>query len=131
MRRGKILAPVPGIVGRRPQPGLRLAFFRAFASIVVQNDTPPGCLIACLLTEECCESKVIRQKLSDLIASADRTFIKVFEQHKDSLRSRVKPEQAATLLTSMIHGLSIRARAGCSKAELLSVCKAFTTGLLK
>jgi AcrR family transcriptional regulator len=101
------------------------AFFRALADIIVENETPPGCLIACLLAEECCESDVIKTKLATLIDSADRVFAKVFQDHRDELNAALTPEAAGKLLASTMHGLSVRARVGVGKRTLLEVCDAF------
>ncbi len=106
------------------------AFLRAFANLVVESDTPPGCLIACLLSEECCESETIRAKLSSLIESADRVFINTFNEHKDELNAAISPASAGKLLTSTIHGLSIRARAGASKRALLEIGECFIDSVL-
>jgi AcrR family transcriptional regulator len=32
-------------------------FFRSMSGVIIENETPPGCLIACLLSEESCESE--------------------------------------------------------------------------
>src|SRR5262245_6911630 len=40
-------------------------FLRGIAGVVTSESTPPGCLIACLLSEECCESETIRSKLAE------------------------------------------------------------------
>jgi AcrR family transcriptional regulator len=101
------------------------AFFQAFAKIVLENDTPPGCLIACLLSEECCESDAIKTKLAGLIESADKAFSTVFQRHQKQLNPALTPESAGRLLASTVHGLSVRARAGASKKTILEICAAF------
>ena len=124
--RDNMVAPaVRKLIGcKNLRDGLQ-AFFRAMSNIVIENETPPGCLIACLLSEECCESDVIKTKLFSLIESADRVFTKVFEEHKDELNPSLNPEAAGRLLASTMHGLSIRARAGASKKVLVEICDAF------
>jgi len=106
-------------------------FFRGFLNLVLGKETPPGCFAACLLSEECCDSSAIKDKLAALISGADRAFTKAFERHQSVLRAPLTPEQAGKLLTSTIHGLAVRARAGGSKAEILAVCKSFTDSLVK
>ncbi len=106
------------------------AFTRALGSVILDNETPPGCLIACLLTEECCESEVIKQKLASLIDSADRVFTRVFKEHQAELNPAISPEAAGKFLASMTHGLSIRARAGASKRTLAEISDAFINSIL-
>jgi len=106
------------------------SFFRAFLNLVLGKDTPPGCFVACLLSEECCDSDAIKDKLAGLISSADRAFAKAFQRHQSVLRAPLTPEQAAKLLTSTIHGLAVRARSGASRSEIIGVCRAFTSALL-
>jgi AcrR family transcriptional regulator len=96
-------------------------FFQAYASIVVGEDTPPGCFVNCLLGEECCQSEVIRQKLSDLIQAGDRICSKPFNRLREQLKPSVSPEAAASLLVCTVEGLALRARAGASRDSLLAV----------
>jgi AcrR family transcriptional regulator len=106
------------------------SFFQAFLNLVLGKATPPGCFVACLLSEECCGSDAIRDKLAGLISGADRAFAKAFERHESVLRGTLTPEQAAKLLTSTIHGLAVRARSGAGRGEIMAVCNAFTNALL-
>lgn len=106
-------------------------FFRGIAGVVMENDTPPGCLIACLLSEECCESEAIKAKLSGSIDGGDEFFRRVFEKHRNELNPNLSPEAAAILMVSTLHGLSIRARAGGSKESLSSGAAAFMKAVLK
>jgi len=105
-------------------------FFRALANLVTGSETPPGCLIACLLSEECCESDTIKAKLATLIETADKNFTRLFQVHRNALSPALTPESAAKLLLSTVHGLSIRARAGAGERTLLEVGEAFMDAVL-
>lgn len=111
------------------EAGLR-RFFQDIAAVVLDNDTPPGCFIACLLTEECCQSDNIKAKLSGLIASADAAFAKVFAAHAGQLHPGLSAPAAGKLLTATVHGLSIRARAGATNADLTLLGDAFIKAIL-
>jgi len=100
-------------------------FFMALGNVVLNDSNPPGCMIACLLADESCESDAIKAKLAESIALADANFAKFFEAHKDELAPGLDAATAAKLLTSTTHGLSIRARSGASKREMLKVATSF------
>lgn len=106
--------------------GLR-EFFQASGRLICGEVNPPGCLIACLLSENCTESRLIGLKFAEIIASADAAFTGLFERHKDELSERITPQAAAKLLTSTIHGVSIRARSGASQKDLVPI----VDGLIK
>jgi hypothetical protein len=110
--------------------GLR-AFFRGLANLVTGIEAPPGCLIACLLSEECCESELIKMKLATFIENADQTFAKIFASHREELNPALTPEVAGKLLLSTVHGLSIRARSGADKRTLQEVGDAFLELVLR
>lgn len=106
-------------------------FFKDMGNVILNDKTPPGCMIACLLTEECCDSGVIKQKLAYSIERADETFKNVFEQHKEELAEGVDPEDAGRLLTTVLHGMAIRARAGIGRDELVPITAQLLETLLK
>lgn len=105
-------------------------FFQAMGDVITSDKTPPGCMIACLLTDDCCDSEAIRAKLTSCIELADSTFRTVFERHKAELSVEVTPANAARLLTTALHGMAVRARAGASKRELFRISSTFTDLLL-
>lgn len=106
-------------------------FFKAMGDVIINDRTPPGCMIACLLSEDCCDSGVIKQKLAYSIELADETFKNVFERHRAELAEGIDPENAGRLLTTVLHGMAIRARAGVGKGELAHLTAAFLETLLK
>lgn len=105
-------------------------FFRDMGEVIMSDRTPPGCMIACLLSEECCDSKTIQKKLSECISLADSTFQEVFERHKDELSERISPAVAAKLLTTTLHGMAIRARSGASKRDIIQIARGVRKSLL-
>ncbi len=112
------------------QKGLAI-FFNSMLSVILNEDNPPGCMIACLLSEECCESDVIRAKLADSINSADAVFTLVFKKNKDQLSSGLSPEAAGKLMITTLHGISIRARSGAVKKELQGIAQSFMKLVLR
>lgn len=106
------------------------AMFAAIGEVVVENETPPGCMIACLLADECCETPSIKEKLAASIEGADKFFRKKFEAHRAELNPALTPEAAALLMVSTLHGVSIRARAGGSREVLASAARAFMAAVL-
>lgn len=105
-------------------------FFEDMSEVVAGAGHPPGCMIACLLSEECCESETIRAKLYSSIQAADEIFARVFEGHREELSKSVSPDQAARLLTTFMQGLSIRARAGADPGELAGTARGFAAVIL-
>lgn len=110
--------------------GLR-AFFSALAKLLCGHDTPPGCFIACILTEDACASPIIRDKLESLIGSADQGFGQLLASHKSEFRDDVQVESVARLMTTMVHGLAIRARSGATENEIVEIGESFSRSVLK
>lgn len=106
-------------------------FFNSMLSVIVNDDNPPGCMIACLLSEECCESEVIQAKLADSIKSADALFTRVLEKHVDELSESLDPISAGRLMTTTLHGIAIRSRSGASKKELQGIAQSFMKVVLR
>jgi hypothetical protein len=80
-----------------------LEFFKSAGRLICGGVNAPGCLIACLLSEGCCESELIRVKLCEIIASGDAAFTGLFEKHKDKLCEGVTPPVAAHTPALNIH----------------------------
>ena len=94
-----------------------MAFFLELTEVMTCGDRP-GCFIACMLSQESVESPAIKEKLATLVHGADLGFAKLFTQHKAQLRRGLEPEDAARVLTSVLHGIAIRARTGAAPEEL-------------
>ncbi|HEY9786272.1 MAG TPA: TetR/AcrR family transcriptional regulator [Candidatus Obscuribacterales bacterium] len=105
-------------------------FLKGMGAVILNDETPPGCMIACLLSEECCDSAAIKGKLLDSIALADSTFQPIFEKHKAELAPGIDPATAARLLTTALHGMAIRARAGGGKRDLVRISSGLVRALL-
>ncbi|HEY9733807.1 MAG TPA: TetR/AcrR family transcriptional regulator [Drouetiella sp.] len=106
------------------------AFFDSLGSLLTGPETPPGCMIACLMSEECCESELLRSKLASIIETADKNFTALFKSHERELVPSLSAEVAAKLLFSLCQGLAIRARAGASKRSLTEIGNAFIAAIL-
>ncbi len=100
-------------------------FFSDIEKIFLNEKHPPGCMIACLLTEHCCDSPVVKGKLEECITLADSTFKDVFERHRAQLGSEIKPKAAARMLTTTLHGMAIRARSGASRKDFMVIADTF------
>lgn len=105
-------------------------FFDALSKLITNKETP-GCFIACMLSQESCESEAIKAKLGSLIDGADAGFTKLFSTHRQQLRDGFEPPATARLLTSVLHGIAIRARAGASAPELAKIGKTFVHTVCK
>jgi len=108
-----------------------LEFFRSMTTVIIDGDTPPGCVIACLLSDDCCDSDEIRTKLADAIAGADGAFTRLFELHRKELKKSIEPPEAARLMTSVVHGIATRARSGATKRTLLQIGESFVAMILR
>ena len=106
-------------------------FFHAIGDVVLDNETPPGCMIACLLTDDCCESETIKAKLAGMIEGSDKFFATVFEKHRGELNPLLTPASASLLMVSTLHGLSIRARAGGTRKTMSAASAAFIDAITK
>lgn len=93
------------------------AFFKEMVKVVTNKDCP-GCMIACMLSQESCDSEAIQAKLAHSLNAADQGFTALLTQHKNELHPYIYPSAAAKLLTSMLHGMAIRARSGATAKEL-------------
>jgi AcrR family transcriptional regulator len=100
-------------------------FFQTYVNIVLGPETPPGCFVACLLSEECCDSPAIKQKLAYLLDAADRICTTAFENRKDEVNPSISPEKAASLFVCTIDGLALRARAGADRQTIMDLGEAF------
>lgn len=105
-------------------------FIKSMCKLMASRETP-GCFIACMLVQDSCYSPSIKDKLASLIDGADRGFITVFSEHRIQLKKSYEPESAAKLLTSVLHGLAIRARSGASARELTMIGESFIEAVCK
>jgi AcrR family transcriptional regulator len=116
---------VPIYVDLMKAPALADGLRKFFQSLgkAVTNKERPGCLSACMMTQECAESPEIKAKLAEVIASADAAFEKLLQQHQKELRPGVTPRNAASFLTSLIHGMAVRARSGGTTKDLQPIAE--------
>lgn len=106
-------------------------FFKSMISVIMENDTPPGCMVACLLSEDCCDSEAIKNKLSDSISGADAAFCRLFELHRKEMKKSIDPTDAGRMMTTLVHGIAIRARSGATKRTLYDVGESFVSMVLR
>jgi len=106
-------------------------YFRDIGNLVANEKKPTGCLIACLLSEECCDSPIIKETLAQAIDSSDQIFEQIFQKHRNALAPGIEPAEAAKMLVTTLHGTSIRARSGGSKRSLQGIAETFMKLVLK
>jgi TetR/AcrR family transcriptional regulator, copper-responsive repressor len=105
-------------------------FFRHLAKSMTTPDRP-GCLISCTLTQDVCESEAIKEKLADVMASGDAAFTRLFKEHASELRSHLTPEEAAQLMFTVLHGMTIRARSGATAKDLAPIAQSAIKAICK
>lgn len=103
-------------------------FLTELAEVIACSDRP-GCFIACMLSQESLDSPAIKDKLTTLVNGADAGFTRIFSQFQPQLKAGFQPEDAARLLTSVLHGIAIRARTGAAADELSSIGKSFVSAV--
>jgi len=84
------------------------------------DEEPGGCVIACSLPSEAGRDPVLEKKLQEIFEEADTTLTSRFEEarKKGQLETDVPINMLAQLISSTMFGMSIRSRAGASRAEL-------------
>jgi TetR/AcrR family transcriptional regulator, copper-responsive repressor len=84
------------------------------------EDGPRGCFTVLSVASDAVSDPEIRKLVDEAIASTDRAFERLFEAASASgeLARDVDPRRMAMVAAATLHTLSIRARAGRSRAEL-------------
>lgn len=109
---------------------------RAFFTAVVENVTspsyPPGCLLACTLSDAAFSSEAFSRRMARYMARADRQLAErlgsaLAHREIDALPSA---QERARLATALMFGIAVRARAGASRAELKTMARAATDAVL-
>jgi AcrR family transcriptional regulator len=122
--RDRIMSPLfRQLIGCKELRHGLLDFFKGAARLMASRNTP-GCLIACMLVQESCDSPAIRQKLAASASAADSLFARVLNQHRNQV-AVANVEETARLLTCILHGLAIRARSGASERDMIKIADAF------
>jgi AcrR family transcriptional regulator len=94
------------------------AFFAAVITTVSTDGRPTGCLVTCALADTAGDDLAATARLGVLLCAADETLARQFRA------AGFAPEEArarAQIAAATMHSLTLRARAGASKAELQQV----------
>ncbi len=97
------------------------SFFAAVIANAAGSDHPSGCLVTCALADLAGDDAAASAQLAMLLAAADASLTRQFRD------AGFDPEEArgrAQIAAATMHSLTLRARAGISKAELLQVSDA-------
>jgi AcrR family transcriptional regulator len=97
------------------------AFFAAVIANASGADQPSGCLVTCALADLAGDDAAASAQLAMLVAAADASLTRQFHD------AGFDPEEArgrAQIAAATMHSLTLRARAGTSKAELQQVSDA-------
>ncbi len=105
-----IAADLPG------DEALRRIFSATIDGFIAGEAGPAGCIAISTATAEAVSDPAIRAALRDFLAMQDRGLTALFAR-----AGFARPEGVAHIVTSVIHSLSIRARAGTSRAELEAI----------
>ncbi|MBV6753705.1 TetR/AcrR family transcriptional regulator [Pseudomonas chlororaphis] len=98
-----------------------LGFYEGQLSIYFSGDGQPrGCFVIGTATTEAAEDREIRDLLADRLSQLDADLEARLRLAVDAgeLKADADPAALAVLASSLLHSLSIRARAGKSRAEL-------------
>jgi AcrR family transcriptional regulator len=97
------------------------AFFAAVIANAAGADQPSGCLVTCALADLAGDDAAASAQLAMLVAAADASLIRQF---RDAGFDREEARGRAQIAAATMHSLTLRARAGTSKAELQQVSDA-------
>ncbi|NWD75757.1 TetR/AcrR family transcriptional regulator [Pseudomonas gingeri] len=103
-----------------------LGFYEGQLSIYFSGDGQPrGCFVIGTATTEAAEDREIRDLLADRLNQLDTDLEVRLQLAVDSgeLNGDANPAALAVLAASLLHSLSIRARAGKSRAELTELAR--------
>ena len=89
------------------------------------RDRPRGCFAIGTATTEAVEDPEIREVLSDRLSRLDADLEVRLQAAKEAgeLKGDADPAALAVLASSLLHSISIRARAGKSRAELTELAR--------
>jgi TetR/AcrR family transcriptional regulator, copper-responsive repressor len=96
-------------------------FFNAIVETVCDENTPKGCLIACTLAECAEDIPVIREYLAQAITSSDHAIEQRFllAMQEGQLPPDFPARSRSQVVTSLMHGIALRARAMEQKKFLI------------
>jgi TetR/AcrR family transcriptional regulator, copper-responsive repressor len=128
-------------IGRQPldafldEPDIRRAveaYFHTTIRCVTSRNRPRGCLIMNVAGERAANDPEVRKSMSDAYDTRVATISKRLETacNDGQLPGEADPESLARMITSVMHSLAARARAGGSRKELSALAQNFLNLLL-
>ena len=97
------------------------AFFAAVIANAAGEGHPTGCLVTCALANVAGDDAVASAQLAMLLAAADASLTRLF---RDAGFDPKEARGRAQIAAATMHSLTVRARAGTSKAELQQISDA-------
>src|SRR5688500_7598896 len=97
---------------------LEQLFARSLSFYLAGEPSPQGCLAIGTATTEAAADAEIREALRRVLALMDERVAAIFERHGEA-----RPLLKARVVTSLLHSLSIRARAGTPRSELEAMAR--------
>ena len=92
---------------------LERMFGAVIEGFLTGEDGPAGCLFISTAATESVIEPDVRARIAGFLAMEDEQIERLLRQ-----AGSAAPETQARIVTAMIHSLSVRARAGASRAEL-------------
>lgn len=124
--RGMIAAELDALT-KEPdlEVALRTFYARAIEAYLSGGAHPRGCLAICTATVAATAHQDIRAELHDIIAAIDHALeARIAASLPDTSAARAHAKATALLASATLHSLAIRARAGFSRDELVSLANA-------
>jgi len=111
--------------GHTLEDGLR-AFGRRLVDLVAGDPATPGCLVTCVLADAAGDDAAMREILRARFDALEATFVARLARavDADELRPETDVVDLAAVLVSIARGLTLRARAGAPREELLRTFEA-------
>lgn len=94
------------------------SFFDAAVTLATSDADTPGCLISCVLADAAGNNIHLRQELDSRFTALEKQIHDRLVAGQAELRASANPDHAAMLLTAVVRGLMLRARAGTAADSL-------------
>jgi hypothetical protein len=105
---------------------LEAFYARTIQEYVSGKAGPRGCLVVCTAVTEATADATIRSALAAILAEVDSVVaVRIARAQDEGDRCAAgDPKALARLVTSVLHSVAIRARAGARRSELLTIARA-------
>lgn len=110
--------------------GIYAVLIDVYTSTEQDHTAPRGCMVVCTAPAEAAERAEVRQALQSVIDSIDagmHALLQAADAHE--LAANLDTEDAALVLSSTVHSLSVRARSGAPRATLERLAHAAITAV--